>query len=117
MDYVKWDENETYERHRVPPQIEKFWMDRKQFNRLVHKVQERFGVDLWEILKKDPEAAAEYITQSAKLKADQEFNRTRDCAVCGETHDVIYGSFEEIDRRIVCKRHNIVEIKSAGLIE
>lgn len=105
----------------MAPELEKWWMDTSQFRLICSRVEEHFGVDLLEMLDGgEVERAKELITEAAKKKKDPELQKEarlkRSCAVCDEEHHIRYGDFEKVDGSIVCSRHNVSELKEAGVL-
>ena len=115
--YKKRRSNASWKRHFTPPEMQKFWWDRKDFLKHAYRVEEMFNADIWEVLDNDPERAADLITKTANPGANSEsISRSRKCAVCDEKIHTATGDYREIENRIVCKRHNVEELHSAGLL-
>lgn len=117
IEYIKEDSNSAWEHHYTPSRVERYWMERVDFLNLVRKVEQRFEENLWEVLKANPERALELIVEAAKVKSDASYSKSRSCAVCDCEIDLTHGDYKEINRRVVCTRHNVEELHSAGLLD
>lgn len=117
IEYVKEKEGASWERFAAPEDMVRHWMTDAQVMRVKHMVKDTLGADLFELLDKDPEIALRVIKKAAKNRNTDNPNfEAVDCAVCGTEIDLVYGSYEEINNRRVCKSHNVKELADADLL-
>lgn len=103
------------------PELKKFWMDQQQFKLVQNRVEKHFGVDLLEMLQEGRiEEAVELITKAARKTNDaaptKKARLNRNCAVCDTLINLRYGDYEKLDETVVCDRHNVTELKEAGVL-
>lgn len=101
------------------PDWKKVWWDDTEFSRVKYLVQEEFDCDLVPLLKDNPERAVDVITkavQQAQSEDKQRGRPHRDCAVCEEEIDLVYGSYEKANNRVLCDSHTVSEMKDADLL-
>lgn len=118
LTYKKRRSNASWELHYTPSSIKKYWWERVNFLRQVEKVDKHFDADLWEVVKDNPERAADLINEAAKASSgEHRVSKTRTCAVCDTELHTVTDDFRKIGKRVVCTRHNVAELHSAGLLD
>lgn len=121
LTYKQKSKNSSKKLESKAPELKKFWMDEQQFEMVCRRVEKHFGVDLLETLQEGRiEKAVELITKAAKKTNDaaptKKARLNRNCSVCDNTINLRYGDYEKIDEHVVCDRHNVTELKEAGVI-
>lgn len=116
--YEKSSKHSSWERKLQPEEMERYWMNNQDFNRVVHMVQKELDMDLVELLRDDAEKALRAIKRAAKAHSPQEpLPMREDCPVCGESIHCIRGEYEMVGKRRVHKSHTVEDLAEAGLLE
>lgn len=118
--------------HGVPSNVKRYWKDRVELLRADRYVKKVFDTSVLEdndcpaLIRENPERACELISEASnKIRLNGDNNDPhkpqkkthRNCAVCDKGIDIRYGSYEKVDRRVVCSDHSVKQLRENGLID
>lgn len=116
----------------VPSNVKRYWKDRVDLLRGDRMVKKIFDMSVLSeddgpaMIKTDPERACELISKAAKeysLSDEAKQNKQqkkkthRNCPVCDKGIDIRYGSYEKVNRQLVCPDHSVKQLRENGLID
>lgn len=118
VEFKKPDENKRWERHWTPNCYERHYMDRGEFARQCHIVEETLGEDLIQLIRDDPRGAKRAIIKAAReYNTDRSYSSTERCPVCRDRIHIFKDEYEMIDGRRVHQNHTAKEIAESGFLD
>ena len=118
--------------HGVPSNVKRYWKDRLDLLKADRYVKKVFDTSVLEdedgpaLIRDDPERACELISEAAnKIRLNGDDNDPdkarkkthRNCPVCDKSIDIRYGSYEKVNRQVVCSDHSVKQLRENGLID
>jgi len=102
-----------------PEGWKRIWYSRRQFLNHKYIVEQESGKDLYEELKRDPEAGLDLLRDCANRHGTEKSGGQPSsvvCNICGEKHSYLSGEYRTIDNKQVCSNHTVDDLHHAELI-